>query len=125
MKQQGEFIFRGEICGTMRYGGIILEVESIPVTHSGKGELVIDFGINNAYQNAVSFGIEYFFDNYSKKYSVDLMVNVLVIRDMPLDTSNGIITYATVMAMLSALDATIEGFFLDKATGILALPLNK
>ena len=60
--------------------------------------------------------------NRANCYSVDMLITVLRIGNMPGDTSAASVFYATVMALSEALSFHVEGFVLNKQTGILSFP---
>jgi hypothetical protein len=120
MKVSKDFSFRGQINGKHYYARVTLEVEKLPITDEEQGELLLKFDYEDEHNDAVQLGATYFFKRYTEKHSVDMLITVLRIGSMLVDTSASTIFYATIMALSEALSFQVEGFILDKQTGIIS-----
>jgi hypothetical protein len=124
MKGEANFRFIESVNDRMAYAIVMLDAETTPALHNGTGELLLVFNRPDEYNDTVLRGAEYFFKYYHQTNSVDMFVNVWKVGSMLGDTSEDFVMYATIMALSEALNVEVEGFYLNKKTGVLHYPAS-
>lgn len=116
-----QFIYSKTVAGRARYGGVFIDAVATPQANQTSELLVIY--TDDTYQEAVKVGAEYFFDRYTATYSVDIIMQVHRIYEMPVDTSAVLITYGVVIALCEVFNFSIDEFYLDEKTLQLSIGL--
>jgi len=87
-------------------------------------ELVINFKCISKWEIACKAGILFFFDSFAKKNQGRLEINIEDIKWQHVDTSNLIVTYATISALCADLNFDLPNLCFEREKKAILLPLK-